>query len=104
MASNPGGMRVNPQSPSENWPSKIGKLIPAEALALYGFGSTLVPPEYAPLLWLLAVVSMVFIFCLRYVATKGQTAGAQWWAIIIAEVSFVFWLLALKPPIGPIDL
>ena len=54
----------------DGWPSRLAKLIPAEALSLYGAGQALVPRGRTEDLVLLAVVSVVFAAALRYVATK----------------------------------
>jgi tetrahydromethanopterin S-methyltransferase subunit C len=89
----------------DGWSSRLAKLIPAEALGLYGTGQALVPPGRAEVLAGLAFVCLLFAAALRYVATMDPRTGKpQWVAIAIAGMSFILWVVALRPPVGPLDL
>jgi hypothetical protein len=89
----------------DGWPSRLAKLIPAEALGLYGAGQALVPAERNDGRLVLAVAALLFAGALRYVATRDpQTGLPQWPAVAIAMISFALWVLALRVPAGPFDL
>lgn len=88
----------------DNWSSRLAKLIPAEALGLYGAGQAIVPADRSDGLWVLAACSLVLAAILRWRATRDATGKPQYGAVCIALVSFVLWIMALKPPSGPIDL
>ncbi|MCG8506937.1 MAG: hypothetical protein MI755_20195 [Sphingomonadales bacterium] len=88
----------------DGWGSRIAKLIPAEALGLYGAGSAVAGGK-ALGLWILAAACLVLSGVLRYRATQDPATGSpQWSAVIIAVISFTLWVVALEPPAGPIEL
>jgi hypothetical protein len=91
-------------SAGDSWTEKLAKLMPGEALGLYGAGSSMIPGSHDEVLWALAGGCLAFCAALRFVATRGADGRPQWAAILIASVSFVLWLVALGPPGSPIDL
>jgi hypothetical protein len=95
---------LNTTQEPDGWASRVAKLIPAEALGLYGAGLPLIPHNRIDGLWALAAVSLVFAGVLRFVATRDAQGKPQWAAIGIAAVSFALWVTALQPPAGPVDL
>lgn len=83
----------------------MAKLIPAEALGLYGAGMSLVAGDRNNLSkWILAAACLAFAGALRWVATKGSRGTTQWLAVGIAIVSFALWLAALPAGSSPISL
>lgn len=89
----------------DGWASRLAKLVPAEALGLYGTGQALVPADRPDGRMVLAAASLLFAGGLRYLATRDpQTGEPQWPAIIIAMISFSLWVVALRPPAGPFAL
>jgi hypothetical protein len=88
----------------DGWASRLAKLIPAEALGLYGAGQAIVPKTHPGGLWILAVASLFLAGAVRWIATRDQNGRPQLAAVGIALVSFVLWVAALKPPTGPLDL
>lgn len=93
----------------DDYGSRIAKLIPAEALGLYGSAVALVnsPNERAETvaLWVIVLVCCMLAVIIRYRATLDPaTRRPQWTAIVIALVSFLLWLTALGPPTSPIPL
>lgn len=92
----------------DDWGTRIAKLIPAEALGLYGSAVALVPiasSARGTALWIIVAVCCVLTILIRYRATLDPTTHQpQWPAIGIAIVSFLIWLLALGVPTSPIAL
>lgn len=92
---------VAPARPADDWSSRLAKLIPAEAMALYGAGIPLAK-GVAPL-WILAIAALFVAGAVRFIATKSATGTPQWPAIGIALVSFTLWLFALPQGATPFD-
>lgn len=93
-----------PSKPApDDWTSRLSKLIPAEALALYGAGTALAGKESSGL-WVLAIASLGVAGAVRFMATKEAGRGPQWAAIGIAMVSFFLWLAALPQEARPFSL
>jgi hypothetical protein len=89
----------------DGWLSRLTKLIPAEALVLYGAGQALIPNRSIGGIRVLAFACLLFSGFVRFRVTRdGAAGGPQWLAIFISSVSFLLWLLTLKPPAGPFDL
>lgn len=88
----------------DDWSSRLVKLLPAEALSMYGAGQALVPAGKTEALFVLALFCILFTGWLRFNATREENKQAQYGAIAIAIFSFVLWLLTLPAPAGPIDL
>lgn len=88
----------------DDWSSRLVKLLPAEALSLYGTGQAMIPDGKREALFILAVFCILFTGLLRYNATREKDGHAQYGAIAIAIFSFVLWLLTLPSPAGPVDL
>jgi hypothetical protein len=100
-----GAGRVVAAAESDGWAARLAKLIPAEALGLYGAGQAMVPAGRTDALLALAAICLLFTAALRYVATRDPaTRQPQWAAVAIAVASFALWLIALRPPVGPFDL
>jgi len=99
-----------PESP-DGWATRLAKLMPAEALGLYGAAAGLVPAASVELtvsarvnvLWGVAIVCLLFSAAIRWQATK-QNSQPQIMAIAISSISFLIWLMALGPPNSPIQL
>lgn len=93
-------LRIEPAD--DSWATRLAKLIPGEALALYGAGSAIVPDDQVWGLWALAFVTLAFTVALRWQATQS-TGGPQLTSVLIAALSFCLWVIALDRPAGPID-
>ncbi|MFI8222445.1 hypothetical protein [Pseudomonas sp. NPDC085632] len=97
--------------PPDGWATRLAKLMPAEALGLYGAAAALVPGVSAELtvgsrikvLWGVAIVCLLFSAAIRWQATT-QNGKPQIIAIAISSISFLIWLMALGPPNSPIQL
>lgn len=86
------------QTESDEWSTRIAKLVPAEALGLYGSAVALVPetPYRMAALWVIVLVCGGLAGIVRYRATRDPLTGKpQVAAIGIALVSFLIWLVAL---------
>jgi peptidoglycan/LPS O-acetylase OafA/YrhL len=88
--------------PGDDWGTRIAKLIPAEALGLYGTAVGLVSSmktgdKTDPLaLVVIALACALLIVIIRYRATRDPETGApQPIAIAVALISFAIWLWAL---------
>ena len=91
----------------DNWDSRIIKLIPAEALALYGTGTSIVgrlgdEQKYDPLgIGILIAACLVLIIAVRVKLTKSNPDDKpQYFGIFISLVSFALWLIALGGDAG----
>lgn len=112
------GLQINPASTFEgpegtadagdDWGTRVAKLVPAEALGLYGSAVALVPTESSfrsAGLWVIAGVACVLLLLIRTRSARDPaTNKPQMAAIIISLVSFVIWLLAVGAPTSPIEL
>lgn len=95
----------------DGWAARLAKLIPAEALGLYGVASSQVPAagtEFdaqarAVTLWIVVLICLGFSAVIRLRAT-ADGGGPQWAAVAISVVSFLVWLVALGPPGSPVQL
>lgn len=89
------------QSRPDNWEERVVKLIPAEAMTLYGTGYVLLQNgnEFSQSLASALLVACILITgMIRFRATKDpQTGRPQWMAILIVIVSFVLWALSVTP-------
>ena len=96
----------------DGWGARLAKLIPAEALGLYGAAVAIVPQvagnftqsARTAFLWGIAVVCLAVSAAIRWKATSAAGRGPQMLAIAISLVSFLVWLLALGAPASPIAL
>ena len=104
----PEGDEESPAGEGDEWGTRIAKLIPAEALGLYGSAVALVPATAASrgaILWVIVAICCLLTIIIRYRATRDATTREpQILAIGIAVVSFVIWLTALGAPVSPIML
>ncbi|WP_242121995.1 hypothetical protein [Sphingomonas lacusdianchii] len=82
---------------------RLAKLIPGEALALYGAGSAIVPDNQNWGLWFLSAACLGFTIALRWKITAENGKPAQFRSVMIAAVSFILWVIALDFPAGPIN-
>lgn len=102
---------AQPADNADGWATRLAKLMPAEALGLYGAASSLIPAVSLDVtasarnvvLWILALVCLVFSAAIRLRATE-QGGKPQVTAVAIASISFVIWLTALGPPNSPVQL
>ncbi|MBO9575337.1 MAG: hypothetical protein J7494_06355 [Sphingobium sp.] len=91
----------DPGQEGDDWSARIVKLIPAEALGLYGSAVGLIASfaegEKQAALWLVTAVCALIVVMVRLRATQDKTTGRgpQIKAIGIALISFVIWLAAL---------
>jgi hypothetical protein len=108
------GLQINPPTTLEgvegadggdDWGTRIAKLIPAEALGLYGSAVAMVPPDAQTrqaALWVIVAVACALLILIRYRAVRDPATGRpQILAIAISAVSFFIWLYALGGPTSP---
>ncbi|TAL04098.1 MAG: hypothetical protein EPO08_02470 [Rhodospirillaceae bacterium] len=104
---------MSPPRPADGdeWGTRIAKLIPAEALALYGSAASVVPLPGAPggeyresALIVLSLICLGLSAWLRTRTTGGAAGKPQWAAVMISLISFVIWLVAIGPPTSPLPL
>ena len=94
----------------DGWATRLAKLIPAEALGLYGAATGVLPPMpdnttlRLVFLIIIAVACLVMSIVIRYKSTSLATGSPQIWAIVISSVSFVIWLMSLGIPNSPIPI
>ncbi|MCE7796380.1 hypothetical protein LWE61_07370 [Sphingobium sufflavum] len=94
---------VGGSDPSDGWSTRIAKLIPAEALGLYGTAVAMVheTPYRVAALWVIALFCILLVFLIRSQATRDPRTGKpQYRAVLIAILSFVIWLVALGSATG----
>lgn len=85
---------------ADGWASRIAKLIPGEALGLYGTAAGLINPgrtDPAVALGLVTLACCIVTVMVRLRATRdpAEGRGPQVVAIVIALVSFLLWVAAL---------
>ena len=88
---------------ADDWSERIVKLIPAEALGLYGTAVSLVheTPYRIHALWVIVVICIALVVIIRSRSTSHPTTGKpQYVAVGIAVVSFLLWLVALGTSTG----
>lgn len=110
------GLQINPpvrleglddaSSGGDDWGTRIAKLIPAEALGVYGAAVAMVPRDAEArslALWLIVAVCCGLLLLVRYRSAKDPSTGKpQVAAILISLASFFIWLLAIGTPTSPI--
>lgn len=93
-------------SGGDDWGTRIAKLIPAEALGLYGAAIAMVPREAearSMALWLIVAICCFLLILVRYRSTRDPNTGKpQVTGILISLASFFIWLLAIGAPTSPI--
>jgi uncharacterized membrane-anchored protein len=93
----------------DDWGTRIAKLVPAEALGLYGSAAALVTTPSASVrtnaLIVIALIAAGLAVFIRYRSTYDlATRKPQWSAIVISLISFGLWLVALGAPTSPFAL
>lgn len=92
----------------DDWGTRIAKLVPAEALGLYGSAVALAPPPGEPnrLLaqWIIVAVCLIITVIVRFRATADAAGRPQIPAIVLAVISFLIWLMAIGEPTSPFPL
>jgi hypothetical protein len=89
-----------PGEEADGWASRIAKLIPGEALGLYGTAAGLIDtnrmnPQVA--LGMVTLACCVITVMVRLAATRDPAAGRgpQIAAVVISLISFLLWVAAL---------
>ena len=101
-----------PSGAPDGWATRLAKLVPAEALGLYGAAAGMVPQASAQLtagqrqlsLQVIALVCLAFSAAIRIKGTAGEDGKPQFAAVAIALISFLIWLVALGPGNAPFPL
>jgi hypothetical protein len=101
-----------PAPAADGWATRLAKLVPAEALGVYGAAAGVVPAvsneftEGSRLLYLQVIAAVCLAFCaaIRLKATQAQGGKPQIAAVAISLVSFAIWLAALGPAGSPFPL
>lgn len=108
------GLQINPPPkieapgvpPGDDWGTRIAKLIPAEALGLYGSAVAIVPNNgtnaHDLAIWAIVIVCCVLLLIIRFRSARDPATGKpQYGAILISLLSFFIWLFAVGPPTAP---
>lgn len=100
------GLPGAPDQSGDNWGTRIAKLVPAEALGLYGSAIALAPkegePHHATAQWIIVLACIGLILLIRLRGTADAASGSpQYEAVAIAVISFLIWLLAIGSPTSP---
>jgi predicted membrane channel-forming protein YqfA (hemolysin III family) len=83
----------------DSYLSRLVKMIPAEALALYGAGAGVIPKDAAEPLIVWVVVCAAAIVAIRFRITTDQTRPSpQWLGIIISLGAFGIWVYSIGGP------
>ena len=77
----------------DDYTSRLAKLLPADVIALYIFGESIIPENLIMVQLGLACICVIIVMLIRYNKTKeiGED-NPQWWNIIIAAISFMIWI------------
>lgn len=89
----------------DDWGVRIAKLIPAEALGLYGTALSMFDTELRARVTeqLVAIAAcMVLTITIRYRATQDAAGRPDYKAIAISVVAFGLWLAAMGPNSAPL--
>jgi hypothetical protein len=95
------GLETPGTSDADGWASRIAKLIPAEALGLYGTAvgmvgtSTALNPKVAMSIVTLACCVVTIMVRLQATRDPAEGRGPQIAAVAIALISFLVWVAAL---------
>jgi hypothetical protein len=94
---------VVPTTPKDDFNSyldRLMKMIPAEVIALYLVGSSLIPKEQSIGLVVWSVVCLIGVILLRAYGTADSTENkpTDWTHTIISAVAFVIWIYSLGGP------
>ena len=95
-----------PDTRGDDWGTRIAKLIPAEALGLYGSAVAMVPGDAGTrrhtALWLIVIVACILLLIVRFRSARDPvTNQPQYLAIFISACSFFIWLFAVGDPTSP---
>lgn len=104
-----GGDAPSVPTAPDGWATRLAKLIPAEALGLYGASTGLLPSTLDStlrlvLLIVIAVICLAISIAIRVKSTSLATGSPQILAIVISSVSFVIWLMTLGIPNSPVPI
>ena len=91
------------KSPADKWSDRLVKLIPAEALGLYGTGTALTKDVEHGLITLF-IGGLIVTFLVRYFGTQNNLNRPQWMMIAISLLSYCLWVFALPDGVRPFDL
>lgn len=125
LSEKPGGIAPASETVSDavedadGWLSRLAKLIPAEAVALYGTASGFIASSAGAadldpasnvwhrdpniLLWIMMIVCLIITVVFRLQSTKKEGEPPQYKAVAISVVSFVAWVFALPADATPLN-
>ena len=92
---------------NDDWMTRLAKLIPAEALALYGTVSGMIPadlPDRKTWLLGLTAITVLIVMWLRSKMTAIGFASPQRKAVWIAAISFIVWVAVLPSEASPFSI
>ncbi len=101
-----------PPPAPDGWATRLAKLVPAEALGIYGAAVGVVPQvsdkfveaQRLHYLQVIAVVCLAFSAAIRLKGTQAQGGKPQIAAVVISLASFAIWLAALGKAGSPFPL
>ena len=80
---------------------RLVKLIPAEVVALYLFGTGAIPADAVKSSVAWAVTCLMLVVIARAFTTRDvpRLLPPQWTAVILASISFVIWIFTMPGPL-----
>jgi hypothetical protein len=109
----PGSEKAPASPPSDDYLSRLLKLLPAPVVALYLFGSNIIPTTStlgttSLIVWSIICLGLVVLVTATFTKpspTETETKqGPDWKHVAIAAVSFIIYLYALGGPFAPFHL
>jgi hypothetical protein len=87
----------SPAATESPYVERLVKLIPAEVIAIYLFGTGAIPPDRFTETVAWAATCLVLVFVARAFTTRDapERLPPQWAAVGIACISFVIWIFAM---------
>jgi hypothetical protein len=95
---------------ADGWATRLAKLIPAEALGVYGAAIGLLPNMDDKVVARLIILIVITLACLailiavRVKSTAQNADGPQPIGIIISCIAFLIWIAALGPTSSPFPI
>jgi hypothetical protein len=99
------GTNSQPAAPpqSDDYLSRLVKLLPAPVVTLYLFGSNIIPTtsqlgKISLTIWSITCLGLVILATAVFTAAPEVSKGPDWIHVAVAAVSFIIWLYALGGP------
>lgn len=105
------GITPQPAAPpqSDDYLSRLVKLLPAPVVTLDLFGSNIIPTNSslgvtALIVWSICCLGLVVLATATFTTAPEAKKGPDWIHVGVASVSFIIWLYALGGPFVPFHI